>query len=306
MDWAIPGPANPNASWKDVVDFTRPIMLVLPGLSGGSHDQYVRKLVNDMLQLNWQCVVQNARGCARTPIKSPEFFCMAKTEDVRKAIQTIELYFNLKNSSQKFVACGFSMGSNLLVKYLGEEEEKTPLHGAISIGNPYDLVRCTRHFRETWWYRYTYDRALTSNLKRLVFHKNEGGKILARNPRINLKALRNVQTLNDFDEQLTVIVYNYANVGAYHEAGSSVRVMDRVKIPLLCVSAKDDPICISEGIPYEMVKRNPNVILVTTNTGGHLGFFESTRDTLRNPRKPRTCWSTKVAREFAESVRNRC
>ncbi|KAL0584649.1 hypothetical protein ABG067_005534 [Albugo candida] len=306
LDWAVPGLKDPKSSWKDVVDFTKPIMFVLPGLSSGSHDQYVLKLVNSMLQLNWQCVVYNARGCGRTPLKTAELFCMAKTDDIREAVKKIESFFDLKNSSQKFVACGFSMGSNLLVKYLGEEQEKTSFHGAISIGNPYDLVKCTRHFKSTWWYRHTYDRVLTSNLKRLLFHRNDGLQILASNPRIDLIALQKATTLMEFDEQLTVIVYNYANVGAYHEDGSCVRVMDKVKIPLLCVSAKDDPICIAEAIPYDMVERNPNVILATTNLGGHLAFLESPRDSWRHPRKARTCWSVRVASEFAESIRNRC
>jgi predicted alpha/beta-fold hydrolase len=36
---------------------------------------------------------------------------------------------------------GISLGSNIMVKYLGEEGEKTPFFAAVSLANPYDLVK---------------------------------------------------------------------------------------------------------------------------------------------------------------------
>ena len=39
---------------------------------------------------------------------------------------------------------GFSLGANILVKYLGEEAEKTPFSAAISLSNPYDLVKADK------------------------------------------------------------------------------------------------------------------------------------------------------------------
>ena len=38
------------------------------------------------------------------------------------------------------------------------------------------------------------------------------------------------------------------------------------------VQALDDPIAPEEAIPYEALRGNPNTVLVTTMTGGHLGW----------------------------------
>ncbi|KAM2212174.1 hypothetical protein COP1_022371 [Malus domestica] len=47
-----------------------------------------------------------------------------------------------------------------------------------------------------------------------------------------------------------------------------------VAVPLLCISALDDPICTRESIPWDECRNNVNVVLATTKHGGHLAFFE--------------------------------
>lgn len=69
---------------------------------------------------------------------------------------------------------GFSMGSNVLVKYLGEERERTPLTAAISVGNPFDVVKCSGNIDATLFNRLTYGHALNTSLLELVFEKVRG------------------------------------------------------------------------------------------------------------------------------------
>lgn len=38
------------------------------------------------------------------------------------------------------MAVGFSLGANILVKYLSEEMDNTPLFAAVSVANPFDFV----------------------------------------------------------------------------------------------------------------------------------------------------------------------
>lgn len=66
---------------------------------------------------------------------------------------------------------GFSMGANVLVKYLGEEGVGTPLTAGISVGNPFDVVKCSRNIDATLFNRLTYGHALNSSLLQLVFEK---------------------------------------------------------------------------------------------------------------------------------------
>lgn len=66
---------------------------------------------------------------------------------------------------------GYSMGSNLLVKYLGEEQDRAGLTAGISVGNPFDLEACSANFGGSLFNRLTYDKALNGNLRALFFEK---------------------------------------------------------------------------------------------------------------------------------------
>jgi len=68
--------------------------------------------------------------------QTPRAYCGAETSDLRFAISHVHSRF----PDAPLVACGYSLGSNLLVKYLGEEGDKTPLLGAVSCSNPYNFV----------------------------------------------------------------------------------------------------------------------------------------------------------------------
>lgn len=66
--------------------------------------------------------------------------------------------------------------------------------------------------------------------------------------------------------------------------------MANVSVPLLCISALDDPLCTKEAIPLDECRANKNVVLATTPHGGHLAFYEGmTADRL---------WWAKAVDEF--------
>ncbi|KAJ4962385.1 hypothetical protein NE237_022324 [Protea cynaroides] len=55
---------------------------------------------------------------------------------------------------------------------------------------------------------------------------------------------------------------------------SSASYLGNVSVPLLCISALDDPVCTREAIPWDECRANRNIVLATTQHGGHLGFFQ--------------------------------
>ncbi|GFH19574.1 PAS domain-containing protein, partial [Haematococcus lacustris] len=65
-----------------------------------------------------------------------------------------------------------------------------------------------------------------------------------------------------------------------------------VAIPLLCIQALDDPIAPAEAIPYQALSRNPHTLLVTTTSGGHLGWVSGDQGPLGHP------WSDQAMMEW--------
>lgn len=58
-------------------DDNRPMLITMHGLSGGSHESYLRAVLHHMMKspINWACCSLNARGCGRTNITTQQLFC---------------------------------------------------------------------------------------------------------------------------------------------------------------------------------------------------------------------------------------
>jgi predicted alpha/beta-fold hydrolase len=133
-------------------------------------------------------------------------------------------------------------------------------------------------------------------------------------PGLDISAVKTVATIREFDHFVTRVVFKYPTVDHYYSDASSIKKLQHVTVPLLCVSARDDPISLVVPEP-DHVHSNPNVILCVTNSGGHLGFFESDFDPNADKTKERNVssqrkesksglkmWSARVVAEFAESI----
>ncbi|CAG8488913.1 1534_t:CDS:2 [Paraglomus brasilianum] len=260
LDW------TPPTSQKPFDD--TPIVVVLHGLTGGSHESYIRSLLESLTNPphNYRAVVFNARGCAESKITTPQMYCAAYTEDLRIALKQIQN----RAPDAKIFAIGFSLGSNILVKYLGEESDKTPIIGAISIANPFDLVGGNMSLERRFLGKTVYSPAMAENLKK-VFLKHQ--EVLKLDNRIRSEHVLAAKTVREFDDRLTRLIFRYDTVNDYYRDASSCRFITKVRIPLLCLTAEDDPISTCEVIPYDECRFNPYVILATTSHGGHLGWF---------------------------------
>ncbi|PKA58360.1 Embryogenesis-associated protein EMB8 [Apostasia shenzhenica] len=159
-------------------------------------------------------------------------------------------------------------GVSITVKYLGEEGESTPISGAASICSPWDLVVCDRFISRNLVQR-LYDKALTIGLKGYAqLHQ----PVLAR--LANWDGIRESRSVRDFDHHATRHVGKFETVDTYYRRCSSVSYLGNVCVPLLCISALDDPVCTKEAIPWDECRANRNVVLAATTHGGHLAYFE--------------------------------
>ena len=92
--------------------------------------------------------------------------------------------------------------------------------------------------------------------------------------------VKNVKDSNEYDSRFTAPAFGYSTANDYYRRSSSVLVLNDIKIPMLFINSLDDPvvryiICIvrNEVIPYDECKANPNIILGTFPSSGHIGFF---------------------------------
>lgn len=267
-----------------------PLLILLPGLTGGSQDTYVRHMLLRARSKGWRVVVFNSRGCANSPVTTAKFYSASFTGDLRQVVDHVLARYPQCN----IYAAGWSLGANILVRYLGEETDKCHLSGAVSMCNPFDLVIADEDFHKG--FNNVYDRALANSL-RAIFKKHallfEG-----LDGEYNIPKAANAKTVRDFDEGLTRVSFGFKSVDDYYSNSSSSDSIKNISIPLLCIQAENDPIAPSRGIPRDDIKANLNCLLIVTPQGGHLGWIAGDEAPFGCP------WTDPIVMEFLEHVHN--
>ena len=95
-------------------DDDKPMLVTLHGLSGGSHEIYLRHVLAPLVGTGenggWEACVINSRGCARSKITSNVLFNARATWDLRQTVR----WLSKKFPNRKLFAIGYSLGANIL------------------------------------------------------------------------------------------------------------------------------------------------------------------------------------------------
>ncbi|PKU68209.1 embryogenesis-associated protein EMB8 [Dendrobium catenatum] len=265
-----------------------PVLVLLPGLTGGSQDTYVRHMLVRARKKGWRVVVFNSRGCANSPVTTPQFYSASFTEDLCEVVKHVSKCY----PKCKIYAVGWSLGANILVRYLGQESYGCPLAGAVSLCNPFNLPIADEDFRKG--FNKIYDNALARSLKK-IFKRHEL-LFVGLHDEYNIPMAANARTVREFDEGLTRVSFGFKSVDDYYFNSSSSNSIVHVQTPLLCIQAANDPIAPSRGIPREKIKENPNCLLIVTPKGGHLGWVAGEEAPFGAP------WTDSVVMEFLEHL----
>ena len=154
------------------------------------------------------------------------------------------------------------------MKWLGEQGASVPkeVKGAVALSVPFDLALSAQTLDGPGFWRWLYRTRFLRSLKRKSLQK------LRQFPgAADLDKVRRSRTLREFDDALTARIHGFAGAEDYYAQSSSKPYVARVRIPLLLLSASDDPF-----IPVDCVPRAENrfVELELSPRGGHLGFVE--------------------------------
>ncbi|PON73550.1 AB hydrolase 4 family [Parasponia andersonii] len=265
-----------------------PLLILLPGLTGGSEDSYVRHMLVRARSKGWRVVVFNSRSCGHSPVTTPQFYSASFLGDMREVVAHVGARYPNAN----LYAVGWSLGANILVHYLGQESHTCPLSGAVSLCNPFNLVIADEDFHKG--FNNVYDKALARALckifkKHALLFEDIGGDY-------NIPLAANAKTVREFDEGLTRVSFGFKSVDDYYSKSSSSDSIKDVCRPLLCIQAANDPIAPSRGIPREDIKENPNCLLIVTPKGGHLGWVAGDEAPIGAP------WTDTVVIDFLEHL----
>ncbi len=250
LDWAGYGNRNGNV----------PIVFILHGLEGSTQSPYVQGMLQAIVQQGWRGVCMNFRSCSGERNRLQRIYHSGETQDIAEVISQLQQ----REPGIPIAAMGFSLGGNVLLKWLGEMGEHSPLVAAIAISVPFELnkavVRMNHGFSRIYQWRLLY--SLCKKIK-WKFQKQPTPFIML--------PLKKMSTLRDFDDHVTAPLHGFSDGADYYTQSSCRQYLQRIKVPTLLLQAKDDPLVGNNSLPepYEM---SAHVQLELSEKGGHVGF----------------------------------
>jgi uncharacterized protein len=121
--------------------FTRhPLALLVHGLTGSEQSFYMHNTAAHLLGLGFPVLRLNLRGAgASRPFCRLQYHA-GRSEDLAAALAALPPAL----TAAGVVAIGYSLGANMLLKFLGERGGGAPLKAAAAVSAPLDLAACSR------------------------------------------------------------------------------------------------------------------------------------------------------------------
>jgi predicted alpha/beta-fold hydrolase len=260
-------------------------VIVVHGLEGSSQAGYAQSLSHQMLQAGWAAHRFNMRSCGGTEhLSGRGLYHSGQTSDLLAVICQI------KAGAPIFLA-GFSLGGNVVLKLAGELGERAPelIAGVIAVSTPIDLGACARKLASPS--NFVYSSRFLRRLKQRIRLKAQTAPGL-----FALDQLDGVKSVYEFDDKFTAPAFGFGTADNYYATQSSNQFLDRIQVPALLVHAKDDPLVPFEVYNHPAFTRNPNLQLLATEHGGHVGFIAKT---------PPRFWLDQVLLDWMSEVRNK-
>ena len=240
-----------------------PTIIVLHGLNASSDAHYMKGIAVKALARGMNVIRLNQRNCGQTEHLSAGLFHSGLSADVRHVIDELADVDGLSS----IVLAGYSLGGNLALKLAGEyvADPSSALAGVAAVSPILEIGRCVEALErpENWIYEWNFVRDLKKRMRR---------KERVRPGYFDLSKLRAVRTVRQFDEVYTAPHFGFRNAEDYYHRASAMRVIDRIRVPSLIITAEDDPFVPPDPFREPAVTGHPCITLRLSAHGGHCGF----------------------------------
>lgn len=241
-----------------------PVVIVLHGLNGSLESKYARGLLREADAHNARGVLLHFRGAVE-PNRLPRSYHSGETGD----FATVVAHVRARYPRAPVAAVGYSLGGNVLLKYLGETGEDSGLVCATAVSVPYDLKRCAEAIQHGL--ARIYQAHLINGLRENIETKFR--LIDAPQP---LPDLRNLRDFPSFDNAVTAPLNGFADAEDYYARASSGPFLKHVHTPTLVLHAEDDPFMAPDIVPRES-QLSSSIRFELSEHGGHVGFVAAGR-----------------------------
>jgi uncharacterized protein len=214
-------------------------VLVLHGLTGSSASHYIVGQQCALAKQGWASVALNWRGCSGEPNLLARSYHSGASEDLAATVAHLRARYPLA----PLYAVGYSLGGNVLLKYLGESGSASGLQGrsrGVGAVPPRPVRRPHRHWAfprcikrtscARWW-----RTSKTNSASSPTTPSRKAWPALAKLG--TLKSLSKMRTFWEFDDRVTAPLNGYLNVDDYYRRASSRYFLGAIETPTLIIQS---------------------------------------------------------------------
>jgi hypothetical protein len=217
VDWMIEGPGPDSGA---------PILIILHGLEGSADSAYARIMLQAAAGNGWRAAVLHFRDCGDYRNRLPRRYHAGETNDIRYFLERLRT----TGHEGPMMAVGYSLGGNVLLKYLGENGASTPLDAAAAVSAPLDLHDSARAL--TYGFSRVYQYHLLKRMKSAVTRKFDQ-YTAAFDWHRTMKA----RTFAEFDDAVTAPLHGFSGKDEYYDRCSAMGYLASIRRPTLIINS---------------------------------------------------------------------
>ncbi|WP_373059638.1 YheT family hydrolase [Zunongwangia sp. H14] len=253
LDWCYP--LNKN---------TEKLLIVTHGLAGNAQRPYMLGMAKSFTEKGWDVALMNFRSCSGELNRLYRSYNAGATEDLEEVVT----HALKKNKYRHISLAGFSLGGNLLLKYLGERNTvPTEVKSAMAVSVPCDLGASLKELNKN--HNFLYSRRFLKNLKEQLYERH-----LAFPGEIDKNDIASCNSLLAVDELYTSKAHGYKDAAEYYKKCSCLQFLPHIKIPTLLINAENDSFLSPNSYPVKTAKNSSFLYLEIPKYGGHVGFIQ--------------------------------
>lgn len=252
-----------DLDWTYAKDSRKRVVILLHGLEGDTQRPYMLGSARAFSESGFDVCAVNMRGCSGVPNRLYRSYHSGATEDLMSVLNHLE---NTRDYQQVFLK-GFSLGANLILKYLGDHSEAPErITAAVAVSAPCDLHDCLLQLSMSKNRIYA-NRFLVSLREKLKIKQAHFPELLSD------EMIKQVRTLKDFDDIYTSKAHGFRDAMDYYRNCSSLPVLSAISVPTLLLNAKNDSFLGENCYPDQEGQSNSALFFEPPNFGGHVGFY---------------------------------
>ena len=237
----------------------KPIVILLHGLEGSIESPYAKPLIKQLDNAGYGVCFVHFRGCSDEINRLPRSYHSGDTQDLQQVVDHLQTQYK----QGVFAVIGFSLGGNVVLKWLGEQQDDAPVTTGIAVSVPFQLEHAGDRLEKS--FSRVYQKHLISSCQKKYKQK------FVDKPSPLTVDVDQLNTFYSFDDKITAPLHGFTDADDYYQQCSSRQFLKHIQKPTLILHSKDDPFMWERTVPDEN-ELSLSVELELSDSGGHVGF----------------------------------